>query len=772
MTLLFTIMSMLLAGLFGITLSVSPNTPAVILAGVAAITAAIALIVQALRKAGNHLQQKPTYAWLSPLMILAIIYFLTRAWYSPVQDLGIEDLMLALPAAIFYLLGGYALAGKQSIRLRQGLAWVVILLLILHVVSALMQMRGGDGFSPVFQWMGSRRASDAHVTGMFGYYGSFANFAVMAGLLCLSLGVWGRCAGMIRVMVFLLGLTALGLAVLSQSRSAVISMFFGLVVLAVFIIWSFAHQSRAIKKRATRLAGSVLGLLLLGAMAACVWIFQTRAGENNDGGLNPVFDSVARLNFWPMAFDQWIDYPLLGAGARSFSYLCNVYWNPNLSPMHANPEFVHNEYLQLLSDYGLIGLLAVLAALAGHLVIGWRQTHKLARAIPDDGLRKGSNAMALTLAGVSGIIAMGVHICFDFRTHLQANLLLLTCCAVWVLPIRPSWTKGAHKPQASEKRSRWMGLVLPVLLLLLGVGACGLGAQQLWAGMPLLENRKGKEDGAWKPLEADKSIMIPMFEKSLARAPHWKRYQRLGILYKLAAEQAEEEEEKRKYYGLAEAACIASIARHPYAPVSSINLASIYTSLERFDEADALYASTSEMASAREPWFKMHMHWAVLHHKMAMKAIREQQAESAQTHFDRAYELFELSDEKGARLRKNEWRVAYAHCLLANAIYLDRQRRFEEAQAMYEKAEEYAQNWTALGEARFHFHQSQHYYNHGFALWQNRRPSEAYQMMLKAEKSLLRDEPFAPEAEQRATEAYMLEIKKFIQFFKDTGIAN
>lgn len=45
-------------------------------------------------------------------------------------------------------------------------------------------------------------------------------------------------------------------------------------------------------------------------------------------------------------------------------------------------------------------------------------------------------------------------------------------------------------------------------------------------------------------------------------------------------------------------------------------------------------------------------------------------------------------------------------------------------------------------------------------------------MMLKAEKSLLRDEPFAPEAEQSATEAYMLEIKKFIQFFKDTGIAN
>lgn len=771
MTLLFALLSMMCAGLFGITLSVSPNTPAVILAGVAAMTAAMACIVHGLRHRGIHLHQKSTDTWLLPLVLLASAYFMARAWYSPVRDLGVEDLMLALPAAILYLLAGHALAGKQSIRLRLGLVWVVVVLLILHVVSALMQMRGGDGFSPVFHWMGSRRATDEYITGMYGYYGSFANFAVMAGLLCLSLGVWGRGAVVIRTMVFLLGLAALALAVLSQSRSAVISMFFGLLVLAVLIICSFAHQNRNIKKRATRLAVSVLSLLLVGAMAACVWILQTRAGENNDGNLNPVFDSAARLNFWPMAYEQWVDYPLFGAGARSFSYLCNVYWNPNLSPMHANPEYVHNEYLQLLTDYGLIGLLAVLAVLAGHLYIGWRQTQKLARALPEEGLRKGSNAMALTLAGVSGIVAMAVHICFDFRTHLQANLLLLTCCAVWVLPIRHSWTKEAVKPEASEKSSHWMALVVPAFLLLLGVGACGLGAQQLWAGLPLLENRKGKEDGAWKPLEADKSIMMPMFEKSLARAPHWKRYQRLGILYKLAAEQAQGEEEKRKYYELAEAACLNSIARHPYAPVSRINLASIYTSLERFDDADALYASTSGMASAREPWFKMHMHWAVLHHKMAMRAISEEKPESVQAHFQRAYELFELSDEKGARLRKNEWREAYVQCLLANAIYLDRQMRFEEAQSMYEKAEEYSRNGAALGEARFYFHHSQHYYNHGLALWQNRLPEEAYQMMVKAESALRRDEPFAGEAGRLATEASMLQIKKVIQFFKDTGIA-
>ena len=85
-------------------------------------------------------------------------------------------------------------------------------------------------------------------------------------------------------------------------------------------------------------------LTLVGAVAACFWVLKIRATGDAEGGLNPIFDSVARLNFWPMAYDQWIDYPFFGAGARSFSYECFVYWNPNLSGAHANPEFVHNEY--------------------------------------------------------------------------------------------------------------------------------------------------------------------------------------------------------------------------------------------------------------------------------------------------------------------------------------------------------------------------------------------------------------------------------------------
>ena len=91
---------------------------------------------------------------------------------------------------------------------------------------------------------------------------------------------------------------------------------------------------------------------------------------------------------------------------------------------------------------------------------------------------------------------------------------------------------------------------------------------------------------------------------------------------------------------------------------------------------------------------------------------------------------------------------------------------------MYEKAEEYTRNWSALGKARFYFYHSQHYYAHGLALWQDRQPDEAYRMMLEAEKSLRKDAPYVDKAQPEAAEAHELKIKNRIQFFKDTGIAH
>ena len=762
---------MLLAGIFGITFSVVPQTPAVIAAGVTAVVIFILLIANRAQSISCSSQKTSDQRWLSAFSVLGICYFVVRAWLSPVKDLGIEDLMLIMPAGILYLSAGILLVGKQAVRARLTLAWVIILLLILHVVSSFMQLRGGEGFSPVYYYMGATPASQGHVIGMYGYYGSFANFAVIAGLLCLSLGVWGRFVFPVRGLIFCLGLVSLSLSIISQSRSAALSLVAGLAVFAVLIMVSVARQNPNVKSWARRIFGVTIAAIMIGSIIACYLVIQMRASSNANGGMSSLFDSVARLNFWPMAYDQWLDFFFIGGGARSFSYLCLLYWNPNLSSMHANPEFVHNEYLQLLTDYGLIGLVIVMIGFLAHYYMGWGQTRKLARMSEQVELRKGSNAMALTIAGMSGMVAMSVHICFDFRTHLLANLLLLVCCAVWVLPIRKSAKPSLRADSSHHAVSQYQYLGALVLLLALGLGSIGLGGHQLWAGMPLVEQRAIKEDGAWKPYEVDRSVWIPVLERSVTRSPRWQRLKRLGILYKMEADQETQPEMKESLYAKAEAACLASIKRNPFDPIPRINLAAMYTSQSKYSEADNAYAETSAMARAREPWFMMHTHWASLHYRMALTSFEKSDSETAQIHFRKAIDLFEFSKDAGVTMRQNNWKQAFTQCLLAYAIFLDKDKQYDEAEIMYNRIEEIENASYRLGEMHFYNYQGAHYYDHSLELYYKKAPERAHQLMVLALESMQMSRRYGEHEERSLIDERIDKVRSYLKFFEAAGIA-
>jgi len=211
-----TFAALFVAGLIGITLSVPLQAPAVTLFGLAGLLVGGAW----LRKGCTQIQPKS----LLILVLGSVLYFSLRAVTSPVWDLGVEDLMLILPASILYLVSGYGVGSKHGAKLRQRLAWVIVALLILHIGAAGMQLAGYEGYSLSRYFTSTSRASENTVTGMYGYYGSFANFSVIAGFLCLSMGLWGRFGYGMRVAVFILGVAALVLAIMSGSRSAAVSL--------------------------------------------------------------------------------------------------------------------------------------------------------------------------------------------------------------------------------------------------------------------------------------------------------------------------------------------------------------------------------------------------------------------------------------------------------------------------------------------------------------------------------------------------------------------
>lgn len=751
-------LALLVAGLVGITLSVPLQAPAVILFGIAALGAAIVLLA---RRGSCHTNTR----WLLTLVTVTIGYFIIRSGLSPVFNLGVQDLMLILPASIFYLIAGYCFSGQLGARVRLGLAWLVIFLLLLHLGSALIQLKGSEGYSLSMYFTSAKAASSERITGMYGYYGSFANFMVITGLLCLSLGGWGKFSTVIRVTFFVLGGVALAAAVYSQSRSATLSLIVSLLCFAVLFVISLSHQKPKIKRRGNIVISIIGAVGVLCCFVGSIWVFNNRIQDDTGNASEMMFDSGVRMAFWSMAAEQWADYPIVGAGSRSYSYLANRYWSPNLPTGEASPEFVHNEYLQLLTDYGAVGLLVILCLLCWHFMLGFKRVRKLSKQVGESAILKGSNTMALTIAGMSGMVAMAVHITFDFRTHLLANLLLFVCCAVWVLPV----SKAVESTGVIVRKTKVGSWALSLILLLIGMGALGLGGWQLWAGMPLLKSKIAKEDGAWIPQIVNRQTWIPALEMSVSRAPDFNRYQRLAILYQLEANDLSDKE-KEAMMARAESAYLASIEHNTYNPVPWINLAEIYGAQERYDEAEDAFSRASEMAKSRERWFRMHSRWASLQQKWASEELRVGNVHEAEKHFSRAKELYLKSCDYGSFHQNKNWVVDYTRLLVAYARFFDSQQRYADAELLFIEGRKQVNwvNWQR--ESKMNFYYSQHLYEMGRYIWYQRKPQQAYQLMIRAKQQLIQHQEMMNKDVENGFDLKLIEIEQVISFLEQAGV--
>ena len=732
-------LALVIACCLGITHSLVLQGPAMILIGFTAIVSCLVT---------TNIQIR--IIWLLPIL-LATVYFLVRSWLSPVEDLALEDQFLILAAVLFYLLGGQVLGFPIG---RIAMAWTLISILCLHLGAALMQMFGDEAYGLVWLFTSAERIDNEVITGMYGYRGSFANFAAVSGGVSLCLGIWGRSPKWIRVLLIVVGLFALLCVCFAQSRSAIVSLSVGGIVMLTLLWLSVENQEAKIRSRFRLGTFIASGLGVVMFIVAAIWVFQSRA--INTEGLDVVFDSDVRLAYWSMAVEQFVEHPIFGAGSRSYSYECFRYWSPNLDTGEANPEFAHNEYLQLLADYGIVGFLIIIGLLGWHISHGIVQIRSISAKLPERALNGGSNAMALSIAGVTGMVIVGVHIVADFRTHLLANLLIFVCCAIWVLP--------AARDRKTDKQ--WVSIILLIATLLtLGVTALYHGAKQFRGGLPLLANKMVTETGTWVPDEVDDEVWIPSLEKAVESAPSYRRYLRLGALYRLQGEILEGEARKQKfdqavsYYKAAE-------LRHPYDPVAKINLAILLTYFKNFEEGDSYYTSVDEMASSRERLFRTHTKWADMQRQWAGSLWIKGNTEAATQHYMRALEILESSKVQGDDTVAMRFMVVIEHCRMLDSLH-----RYTEARELFEGLEAKSKNYHINSlRSNIRREMAEHYLRHAKNLWYKRRLELVYPLLVKAERSYHIHKLALKGTEDKIAESGHAEVKNLLEFFKKTGL--
>ncbi len=176
-----------------------------------------------------------------------------------------------------------------------------------------------------------------------------------------------------------------------------------------------------------------------------------------------------RFQLWKPAFAMWKDHWLFGVGPAHFDARFRAY-RPADPALQTRPERVHNDYLNTLVDWGIVGVAIVLCCWALLYYQVFRVWKYVKRSQNDLGAKR-SNKAAFVAAGSIGLLAILVHSFFDFNMHIPANALL----AVTLLAIVSSHYRFAGEGHWHTVR---LPLRIPVTIVLLA--SLGYLGTQSW----------------------------------------------------------------------------------------------------------------------------------------------------------------------------------------------------------------------------------------------------------------------------------------------------
>lgn len=338
--------------------------------------------------------------------------------------------------------------GSSRRRVRILLVTVVVLGLAEASFAAVMALSGAE-----WNLWGRRHGGVGFATGTFVNRNHFAGFLEMAlamGIGLLIAEMRGRRPSsdrreqLRRMLKLILGqrmwlrlaLVIMVIAlVLTRSRMGNTAFFGSLMGTGLIGLWLYRNPPRSLVVLLTSLV--LIDVLIVGTWFGVEQVVdrivqttavETTAGASVEGRVN-VNRELLRA-----AADHW----LLGTGGGTFYTVFPAYHSPELSNFF---DHAHNDYLEFLIEYGVVGCAFLLAFAGACLGAGLSAMRR----------RRDTLARGVAFASVMGTIAIAIHSLVDFNLHIPAN------AAYFMIVLALGWM-ALTLPSPGSKRHDGLGL--------------------------------------------------------------------------------------------------------------------------------------------------------------------------------------------------------------------------------------------------------------------------------------------------------------------------
>ena len=367
-------------------------------------------------------------------------------WVTPVPWLGWHDWMLW---ANLFVTFWVVLNGVNLISAQKDLLLVIGCLALVATVLAAYQ----HFVEPEWMMLGRLQSLQflSRSSGPFGIPNSLAAFFILITPAIWVLAVRRTATALQRVFFGYLGICCVFSLLLTVSRGGWAALALALMIWPLFAM----RRSWWVRLSAVVGVGSVIVLVGMLLFTLSPIVRDRYHAMINESG------EWTRPVMWRGAWELFRSNPATGSGAGSYNILFEKH-RPVLYQME--PQWAHNDYLNTLSDYGVVGFVFSFGAVASVVLIGLRR-RRISQSPP--GKHQAMDEPLFWQAIAVGMLAFAAQLFVDFHFKIPALGMLFAILSA--LLVQRVWPIGLHNISAPNKVQRPV-----VILAVLGLGWGGI----------------------------------------------------------------------------------------------------------------------------------------------------------------------------------------------------------------------------------------------------------------------------------------------------------